>query len=199
MFLGRIVTTSKKFEPVEFIEVSSTFLDDGVPTIVIGKKRAIELFGRENVRVLDKKIKDGVYWTYSKTERRIDYERDIEKFYKEVFHESSKRVKYTYFNIFIEKLSIIKKFVDFIENGGRKIIYLSKNEMVIYSGKEKLTGFSFNDTDYIGISREKILSKIKSNPKNIIIEAANFFPKSVKKYVDNIDIFIPYFYYISKI
>ena len=36
----------------------------------------------ENFSMVEKKIADNVFWTYGKTEKRAEYEKDIEKFYK---------------------------------------------------------------------------------------------------------------------
>ena len=49
----------------------------------------------ENFSMVEKKIADNVFWTYGKTEKRAEYEKDIEKFYKVIIDNMIKeRQKY---------------------------------------------------------------------------------------------------------
>ena len=62
MFFGRIVCKGKPEGVPFYIEVTEKYVDDGLPTLVVGKKRSIELFGKENIKVLDRKINENVSW-----------------------------------------------------------------------------------------------------------------------------------------
>lgn len=197
MLLGQVVT-SGRFEPLKFFGKVTTLPDNGIPTLVVGKKKAEEIFGKERIKVLNRQISDKIHWTFSKAERRVTYEADVDNFYKDVFKSLSKKIKYNYFNIFTERLSTIKRFISFMEKGPLKYIYLLNDHLYIYSGKDIVVGFSLKDTDYIGIPKEKILNKIKSNPANIIFTDSDFIPSSVKQYLPNANILAPYLYFLDK-
>ena len=83
-YIGRIITNSKTVDTLDYVEVTNNKcdLDFSIPTLIIGKKNAIDLFGEEKIKVLDRKIKENVYWTYGKTEKRNVYEEDLWKFNK---------------------------------------------------------------------------------------------------------------------
>ena len=64
MYLGRIITKSKNVDTIDFVDITNdkSFAKDcTIPTLVIGKKNAQELVGKENIHFLDKKISDNLY------------------------------------------------------------------------------------------------------------------------------------------
>ena len=87
--IGRIITTTKIEGISEFIDVtkdSSTIVNNEakIPTLIIGYKNAQNICG--DLKVTEKKIGNNLWWTFSKRERRIDYEPDLNKFLAEVFN-----------------------------------------------------------------------------------------------------------------
>lgn len=199
MFLGRIITSSKNLQTIDFIDKTSSVsnIDPSIPTLIIGKEKAKEIYGKDKVHILDKEIIPNVFWTYSKMEKRTAFEEDLEAFNNLIIKRLNKEIKYYYFNIFTEKFSKIKKFIKYIENGPVKYIYKNKDHLYIYSSKSVI-GFSLRDTDYIGIDREKIISRIKSNSNNIMIEDENFISDKMKRMVRNANILVPYLYFLQQ-
>ena len=100
MFLGNIVTQNK-INVSSFIHVTNDFnnIDTGIPTLIIGWGLVKELFPEQNI--LEFKIKDNVYWTFSKREKRYQYEKDIITFIEKITFEMNKRVNYRFFNYLI--------------------------------------------------------------------------------------------------
>ena len=195
MFLGRIVTKSKIEDIPFFIEITENPGDFSIPTLIIGKKRAIDLFGVENIHVLDKKIQENVYWTFAKNERRVDYEEELKKFVNSIENKVKRSVDYYFINIFTEKLSFLKKFIKYIYNNDRKSVYVTSKHIYIYSGKNVI-GLSRGDFEYIGIDSDKVIEKIKSNPSNIVFTEYEI-DQNIVKFAKSSNIIIPYIHYIT--
>ena len=53
MFFGRIITRSKRIEANELIDVTSDIasIDPSIPTLIVGKQLAVEMFGADKVKV----------------------------------------------------------------------------------------------------------------------------------------------------
>ena len=96
MFFGRIITRSKRIEANELIDVTSDIasIDPSIPTLIVGKQLAVEMFGADKVKVLNKNIDKNISWTFLKTERRSDFEKDISNFKNDVMRRITKSVKY---------------------------------------------------------------------------------------------------------
>ena len=195
MFLGKIISKNKLHDIPFFIEVTEELCDSSIPTLIIGKKRAIDLFGSENIHVLDKKIKENVYWTFAKNERRVDYEEDLRKFIDLITKSLNKFVNYYFVNIFTESLSFLKKFIKYVYNNERKSVYVTKKHIYIYGGKSVI-GLSRDYFDYVGIDSDKVVKKIKSNPKNTVLTDGEISPDIVKFAKSN-NILIPYLHYMT--
>ena len=195
MFLGRIISNSKQLDVPFFIEITDKCDNYSIPTLIIGKKRAIELFSAENIHVLDKKIQENVYWTFAKNERRVDFEEDLKNFINLLVKKIDFSVNYCFINIFTEKYSFLKKFINYIYSDELKSVYVTKKHIYIYSGKSVI-GLSRYDLDYIGVDSDKVINKIKSNPKNIVFTENEIRPDIVKFSKSN-NIIVPYLYYIT--
>ena len=80
-----IIFSEKIFKKVPpYIQVTDdmSLLDSDLPKLIIG----LELSKRhiDNFSIIEKKANDNLYWTFKKTEKRNDYEKDLNNFYKEV-------------------------------------------------------------------------------------------------------------------
>ena len=58
MNIGRIITKNKNIDTLDFVDVTEHIgnIDNFIPTLIVGKKNAEEIYGKDNVKVLDKKI-----------------------------------------------------------------------------------------------------------------------------------------------
>lgn len=199
MYLGRIITKSKNVDTIEFVDVTndkSLAKNCTIPTLIIGKKNAQELVGKENVHFLDKKITNNLYWTFAKTEQRNEYENDLKSFNNMLMNNIVNSVQYKYLNIFTEPLGKIKKFIAFMRNSNDKVVYLSSDMMYVYC-KKTVYGVSMNDLQYIGITRDKIYRKLKQNQHNTIITNNYFLTKGIKKYINGSKILVPYIFFLQ--
>jgi hypothetical protein len=98
-YIGRIITTTKIEGISEFIDVTkdSSFITNNeakIPTLIIGYKNAENICG--GLRMTEKKIGTNLWWTFSKRERRIDYEPDLQNFLSNVSAFLTKSCQYEY-------------------------------------------------------------------------------------------------------
>lgn len=198
MYIGRIVTKSKNIETIDFVDITQNFNkeNNSIPTLIIGKKNAEEIYGKENIHVLDKKITDNVYWTFGKLERRNEHESDLSSFNKLLVKKLVNDIQYEYIDIFNVKYSNIKKILYNITNS-ENYFYVTENHIYGLIGNI-VYGISFNELEYVDIHREKILELIKKNWKNKIITNNYFISKNLRKYIGDNKIVIPYLYFLTK-
>lgn len=199
MSLGRIISKNQNIDTLDFVDVTDNYgsIDNFVPTLIIGKKKAEEIFGKDKVKVLNKRITPNISWTFDKTERRNEFEHDLEEFNSSLIKTVLKNVRYEFFNIYIEPLSRIKKLISFIKSPKIKYIYIFNNHIYMYY-KNIVHGISLNDIEYIGINKKRILHMLKDNVSNIIIKDNNFLSKKMKQIIKDDKILVPYLYFLTK-
>ena len=92
--LGYIVSKKKIKNVVDFVGVVNSVEDIDDPTkpfIIIGLNEAKEI--SPNFSILNKVLDVDVFWTFGKTEKRTEHERDLENFYKYVLDKSGTKIK----------------------------------------------------------------------------------------------------------
>lgn len=199
MYIGRIISNKENIDTLDFVDVTKNIgsIDNFIPTLIIGKKKAEEIYGKENIKVLDKKITDNVSWTFDKVERRNEYERDLKAFNDSLIKTIKKNIKYEFFNIYIEPISRIKKLISFIKSPKIKYIYIFNDHIYMYY-KNIVYGISLSDIQYLGINKNRILRLLNSSSSNIIVENHDFLSKKMRQIIKEDKILIPYLYFLSK-
>ena len=144
------------------IDVTSDIasIDPSIPTLIVGKQLAVEMFGADKVKVLNKSIDKNISWTFLKTERRSDFEKDISNFKNDVMRRITKSVKYYYVDVITSSAYKMMRFVRMLADGRPKTVFIRNNNMYIYVDKW-VFGVSLDDIEYIGINRNKVFSFIK--------------------------------------
>lgn len=201
MFLGQVITKNKTFESLDFINVTSDKVtgDKPIYTLVIGKKLAETLYGKENVHILDKRINDTTWWTYAKNEKHKEYDEGIDKFNSEIVKSLKRNIKYEFLNVLTEDLSKIKAFITFMKGAYKKVVYCSYDHLYVYrKSNNTVYGISLSDMRYIGIDTIKAIDKIKMNPNNTVITDNDFLSSKTREYIGNDEKLIPYLYFLSK-
>ena len=192
--LGYIVADRKPNNLKGFVEFTSDFssVDSTKPVLVIGYKRAKEILG-DKFNILDKNISKNVSWTFKKTEKRIDYDEDIDKFYKACINNIIYNIKYYYINIIKLKYNKIKKLYNIIFSNNKKYIYIN-NGMLYLKYNDCVMGISLTILQYCGINTDKILTRITNNSSNVVYNETTPFVKELKKEIgNNKEYAIPYF------
>lgn len=161
------------------------------PYLVVGIGEARKL--ADKFSILNHKLNDkGGFWTFAKNEKRNEYERDLEEFYKYSFNNIINNIKYYYINILNINLKQVKKIIELLNNNERKYIYCNRDMVYVYY-HNNIIGFSLALLEYSGFSRQKTIAKIKRNKSNIVSEDDGFLSLRIKEYLKNNKYLVPYF------
>lgn len=162
------IVTKSKIDYSKFFKVTSNFssIDTSIPTLIIGWSLVKDLY--PNQSILENKITDNIYWTFSKREKRYKYEDDLNKFIKLVLNHIEIKSNYIFYNYILSSYQRKNSFLDYIKNRPCSIYYNSRF-LYIYVISDGVTiGISLNDLNYIGIEPQFFIKKISSNPETII-------------------------------
>ena len=190
--LGYIVTDRKLKDIDGFVEqVNDISLADSTkPILVVGWKNAKNCDGYTSI--LEKQLGENIYWTFSKSESRSDFEEDLQMFYSIIYNNILNNINYNYINIFKLKYNKIKKLYNILFSKENKSIYISSG-MVYIPYEWNIIGLSLHVLEYCGVKAEKIMRRIKSNPNNNVFEDDNKFVFKLTKRLGNKKYAVPYF------
>ena len=155
--IGTVIARKQPKSTRQYIEYSTSCGIEGVPVMYVGLKNAKEHI--EHFNILDKNPSDGTYWTFLKTEKREDYEVDVEKFYDSVLLTVAQHVRYYYINPFKISFQQAKKILSILFSNERKCIYNS-NGMLYFMYNGDSFGVSLDILKYVGIKTEKWLARL---------------------------------------
>lgn len=195
MGVGRIITNGKNIERCLSIveQTSCTDIIPSMPTLIVGKKLAISIFGEDKVKILNKNIEGNVWWTYSRQELRSEYIKGINNFNAFVLEYIRKKITYKYVDVFSNSSENIKRLITFVYSNAPKVFYVTDKMLYIYS-KGCTYGVDLRECDYIGISRSKILQKVYNSPNRLYIDNKSFLGNDILEYADKYEYIIPYLF-----
>lgn len=178
--LGYIYSNQRVNNPREFIGVVNAYkdADPSKPLLIVGLDNAKKHKGFKTI--LDKQLGENTWWTFKKTEKRTDYERDIESFYKETLARAVASVKYYYVNIFRLGFKKIKAVYDIFFSEKKKYIYLSNDLLYILFKDNIVIGVSLNILQYCHISTKKVLHRLLANKNNVVYTDSSPFVISLR-------------------
>ena len=185
-YIGRIITTAKIDDVPELIEVtndSSSISGDDVkiPTLIIGYKNAVKLCGK--IKITEKKIRNNLYWTFSKRERRSDYISDLTDFYEEVSRFVLSCSEYEYLDPITWSDEMKDNFIKIMSGNRRKVVYSADTMYYIYSPNAgKTYGMSKTVMKYLGFPDNYFEScSGKKFPSTTIINESEFQEARIAK------------------
>lgn len=197
MYLGNILTEEKLKESNLFNYVNKfSDIDKKIPTLIIGWDFCKRLFNDKKLNILDKSIDKNTSWTFTKRERRIDFEKDLSFFTKYAIKIAENRIKYEYFNILKLSYNNAKKILKNLTYGEVSHIYIHKNSFVYSYTNGSVIGFDLNMIDYLNIDRKKIYKVLFSNGNKVTF-SDEFLDKSIRENIENNYRIIPYLYAIE--
>ena len=190
--LGYIVTDRKLKDIDGFVEqVNNISLADSTkPILVVGWKNAKNCDGYTCIS--EKQLGENIYWTFSKSESRSDFEADLQTFYSIIYNNILNNINYNYIDIFKLKYNKLKKLYSILSSREYKNIYISIGFVYILH-ESSVLGLSLTVLEYCGIKTEKVLQRIKSNPNNNVFEDDNKFVFKLTKRLGNKKYAVPYF------
>lgn len=198
-YKGRIITNSKSIETLEIVQVTddATTIDTKTTTLIVGKQLAEQLYGKENVHVLDKTITPNVSWTYGKFERRNEYEKGIRTFNDRVIKDIRSSITYSFLNVFTAQYSDISHLLRILADRTGCVIYIRDDNAYIYH-KNTVYGLSFAMCGYVGIDKDRVMKVFTRNRNNTILWNSDFLSKQTKKWIGGGNILMPYLYFLLK-
>ena len=168
-----------------------------VPKLIIGLSKAKEYAQSKGFEfdILDHMFPDGNMWTFKKTEKREIYEENIIEFKNYIIKSISKNINYYYINIYNLKYKDIKRLYNILFNNkfNRNInyIFIDKEMMYYCLENNNVIGISLDLMKYMGIDREKVISKIKSGKNNSIVFSSNKKLWQLKDWFNGMEYIIP--------
>tara|TARA_B100001769_G_scaffold245957_1_gene216085 strand:- start:1030 stop:1659 length:630 start_codon:yes stop_codon:yes gene_type:complete len=193
MIIGNIVTdieiSEKNFNIVKCLEDCK----DSLPTLIIGwnlTKTTIE-----EVSIIHKQINEKLWWTFNPTERKVDFEGDIERFKDLCYSSIGKHLHYVYIDPLHSKKKIIKKILNKIYSFNECFLYITPTNMLYIYSENLIFGVDLNVLDFIGIKKDKILDKIEKLSNCFLVRNEIFnICKEFKEKINNREKMIPYIY-----
>lgn len=187
-YIANIITKSK-INLGTFFNITNDLnnVDKSIPTLIIGWDEVKKIFPEQNI--LEKKIDDMLYWTFSKREKRYQYEIDLENFVSRVSSNINTNVNYRFFNFILCNQDRRNDFVNYINRGNCSIYYNSRF-LYVYNDNDAITlGISLKDLFYIGINIKSFIKSLNINNNNIICDNLNFIDtESLPLIKDNIKV-----------
>ena len=164
--IGYIVT-GKKIPNIEgFVrqvdEIESADLTK--PTLVVGWQLARQFEGYD---ILDRKLGDNLYWTFSRTENRSEFETDLKKFYDKIKADVIEKIPYKYVDIIKIGYGKAKKLLQMVISGTLNTIYINEG-MLYFVVNGTVCGISLSVLEYCGIDQEKVLGRLRAYRVRIV-------------------------------
>lgn len=192
-YIGNIIT-NKSFKDKELYNIVKSQKDIimGLPTLIIGWEEAKKLYPEANI--LDWKINDNTFWTFSNRERRSRYEENLKKFKDYAIRKMVKSLDYRFFNVITSTVEEKREFFDMIKSGREFSTYICNDMLYICDNENRIVhGILLTDIDYIGNDRNKIIKSLnRENIENL--KGEDFITYEMKKQLANYSYAIPYIY-----
>lgn len=152
-----------------------------IPTIIIGWELTKKLFPDSSI--LNKKIKDNIYWTFSTTEKRTIFEEDLKSFIKKSYNDYVKDIKHFNLDPIVYNLKTTEEFITKIKAFEESFIYLYDNKVVYLYYNFIIFSIDLEQLDFIGFDRETVLNEIKKSSKHFEKNSEKNY-KNELKYLD---------------
>jgi hypothetical protein len=157
MEIGIIINDdSNKYSHMSYMDEYSENL---LPTLIVGWANVKTLFG-DKVSIRKNEVSKGIFWCFSRSERRSDYENSIDEFNKECIKKYCDQFSYVFLDLICDSRKKIMKIIrEIYRNEGHFTI--SNNQMMYIYFNNIIIGIDINQLYYIGIDNSKIMSKLK--------------------------------------
>ena len=160
--LGYIITDRKLKGVWDLLEQVDdiSLTEPSKPSLLIGWKKASEMEGYTSI--IEKKIGENLYWTFSKSESRAEFEKDLDLFTKKCITQATEYIKYYYVNVMRLTYSKAKKLLEIIDAEPKRTIYISGGMMYIpYDGD--VLGISLYILSYCGVKVSKAKKRVSTH------------------------------------
>jgi hypothetical protein len=187
------ILTEENFDDTTYYNVvsDSKNLIPGLPTLIIGRERAKELY--PEAPILNWKINDDTYWTYGKRVRRERNEDDIKRFKELVLKRAIKKIDYFFFNVLTATKEEKRNLNIYLFDSRQKYSMVSNGMLYVYFPEtSEVMGLSLNDIEYSGMDSAKLLRMVAKCPFIKRVEERDFVSYETRDIIKNKRYMIPY-------
>jgi hypothetical protein len=160
-----------------------------LPTLFIGWEATKKLLPETSI--LNKKIKDNLYWTFSSTEKRTIFENDLKSFITKSHQDFIKNIPFYSLDPIILKIKTTKDLLQKLQNFKESFTYLYGNRIVYIYYNSSIISLDLNLLKFISFDENEILEYLKKETK--------FFENKEKEFKTELKYFdikyIPYLIY----
>ena len=133
---------------------------------------------------------------FSKNERRDDYIEGLIDFKKLVIMSYLEKIRYEYIDFTNYPLSRIRKLISYMNmRKEEKYCFLTRSSQFVFIYAPRLSvvfGLSLTLCEYLGISKGKVISRLKRNKSNKFIYDLSFIDGDIKRIIgDNTHYILP--------
>ena len=202
MHIANIITTDKLNVGDNFrvYPTISDIPDDDLklPTLIVGYTVICDLYGADNIDLLDRQITSNIFWTLRKNEKRKMYSNDLEKFIRHSYRESMNKLNFINLDLILDSKRRLFKIVKKILTISDGVAYESNNKIIYLYHDNLVFIIDLNLTSYLGLNSDKIINKVKSickkylSGKDVLIEYSNHLDR-----LENDLKLIPFLYSIN--
>jgi hypothetical protein len=148
------ISVSQDFNVVDSIDK----IIQGLPTLIIGVELTELLY--PDFDILDRCIEENMYWTFKKTEKRDNFNQDLDWFITKVYTDLIKKINYVFIDLIQYRkqtlIKIVRKIYS-LEN----IVTFIHNEMLYLYSDNIIFGLDLKLAKYMGMNVTKLKNKIK--------------------------------------
>ena len=134
---------------------------DSLPTLIVGWEKVKGIFG-DRVSIRKNEVSDGIFWCFSRSERRSEYEGHLDQFNKFCVGRYCERFSYVFMDLICDSRKKTKKILrEIFKNEG--YFTISPSQMLYIYFHNIIIGVDLNQLYYVGIDNSKVMSKLKGN------------------------------------
>jgi hypothetical protein len=178
-FIGTIVTNEENItndQNFNILKYSDYKKTNEIPTLLIGWSLVKEIFPHSSI--LNKKIEENIYWTFSPSEKRKIFEDDLKSFIEKSYNDYVKNIEYFNLDPVIYKIENIDELKKKVLTFNNCFTYLYSNKILYFYFDNKIISVDTDFLDFIGFDKENFINFVKDN--------FNVYQNEEKKYKNEI-------------
>ena len=160
-----------------------------IPTLFVGWENTKKILPQSSI--LNKKIADNLYWTFSPTEKRTIFENDLKSFIQKSYHDYTKNIPYYALDPVILKIKTTEELIQKLQKFTESFTYLYGNRIVYIYHNSSIISLDLELLKFISFDSNEVLEYLKKETK--------FFENKEKEFKTELKYFdikyIPYLIY----
>ena len=168
-----------------------------VPVLIVGNNLAKQ--DSEYRTIIDKTLGENRFWTFSRSEMRSDFEKDLWKFEQFCIKRVCDRLEYRYIDLSRLSVTDIKRLINLVNDTTTTRYFFFSDGMVYFYDDGAVNGVSAQILRYCKIKPKKLVKWIDSNPTNIHVSERQKGIKELKETLGKKKYAIPYIFEICDV